>query len=672
MTVPAAGVRPETVLRLQQNATQLDRLVLAAETAQADGRPEGAAVLAQLAAHHAWQNPTGALFDARLEALLVTVGRTAVSHATGVTDPATADRTEGDRRHVLHVLTEAYETGGHSRLAWRWIGRDDARASVALTQARTGPPLSLERAVTAAGGRMHDLAALDPTLTGRAAHLRALAADADVVVLHLHPFDVVPVMALAGLPVPVVYVDHADHCFWVGRAVTDVVCDHRRAGQRVTAEKRLVAARHQALLPLPVDVPAVRSEDGRADARRELEAADGDAVAVTVAHEGKTRPLHGPGLADVLEVLAGAHPRFRAVVVGARPNGPAWSAVAERTGGRVRAVGVVADPSALLAAADIYLDSTPVGSLTALLEAVAAGLPPVSLFRFPGLTDVFGSNAPGLGSAHAVEPTVEGFLATMAGLIDDDVRRREQAAAAREQLQAHHSGAAWTEALSALYHRAATAGRIEPIPQTTPAPADFFDALLCDYHAASGMTMDLAALVAHHRPLMGSEVAAATRTDAELAAMIGRSAAQAGGGAVREDGRPPTIVFPLAWPDQPRWLSATFARMALAADPGRVPLRVVLPLADRVGPDLVEAAVAAASAALRDADLDPAALPFDVVIGDDEGVRSAEYPWRRLVLSGTSVPEVGWLRSLQIPHPDQPADDPTRTEAKETPSCPMP
>ncbi len=77
-----------------------------------------------IAANYAWLAPVGLLSDLRLER--------AVMHAVRGSGVVTAD---GDRRggRVLHVLSEAYAVGGHTRQATQWVKRDVRRSDVVLT-----------------------------------------------------------------------------------------------------------------------------------------------------------------------------------------------------------------------------------------------------------------------------------------------------------------------------------------------------------------------------------------------------------------------------------------------------------------------------------------------------------------------------------------------------------
>ena len=138
---------------------------------------------------------------------------------------------DGGRRagRVLHVLSEAYGTGGRTRQACAWMARDERRSDVVLTNQLGPVPDRLREAARAAGGELHDLRSTTPGLLDRARALRARMDLADLVVLTVHPWDVVALAAvnLPGVRPPVVHANHADHACWLGVGGADLVCDWR-------------------------------------------------------------------------------------------------------------------------------------------------------------------------------------------------------------------------------------------------------------------------------------------------------------------------------------------------------------------------------------------------------------------------------------------------------------
>src|SRR4051794_41053809 len=186
------------------------------------GRGDAERVLraAMLAGQYAFLAPVGLLSDVRLER--------AVIDAVRGPNPVRVDGGRSAGR-VLHVLSEAYSVGGHTRLAWRWMSRDERTSDVVLTNQQGPVPNQLSEPVHASGGDLYDLRSTAHGLLDRAHALRAHMDRADLVFLHVHPHDSVALAAanLPGLRPPVVYENHADAAFWLGLAGADLLCDLR-------------------------------------------------------------------------------------------------------------------------------------------------------------------------------------------------------------------------------------------------------------------------------------------------------------------------------------------------------------------------------------------------------------------------------------------------------------
>jgi glycosyltransferase involved in cell wall biosynthesis len=439
MQVPSSAV--DRVRDNQRTYGQLLRLV---GSHARRGDTERVLLSATVAAHYAWGAPTGILCDPRLERLVEQAVR-----------PAGAVRVDPDRGdgRVLHVLSEGYLLGGHTRLAWRWIERDPRPADVALTMQHGPVPPSLEKAAEQAGGRVYHLREAFPTFTGRAEALRRLMDRASVVVLHVHPYDAVSLAAasLPGSRPPIIHENHADHAFWLGLGSADVVSDHRGIGRRVSHELRGVRDERLGLLPLPID-PLPETSTRKA-VRAKLGLRPSQVAAVTVASTFKMSPIWGQGFDEVLRRVLTRVPQLVLFLAGAPAEGP-WSALQSDFRGRVFPLGVIEDPGAVFPGMDIYLDSFPASSSTAVLEGAAAGLPPLSLMHHEGYGELFHANLPGLEhTGHAVW-TEDAYVAAIVALVDDPQLRRERGELARRNVLGAHSGSAWTDALEALYRRA--------------------------------------------------------------------------------------------------------------------------------------------------------------------------------------------------------------------------
>jgi hypothetical protein len=443
-----ASASPES--RIAGNRARFDELVARVEDRLAQGRLEQAAVYAQVAAALAWHSPTGLFASPRLESCLVGIARESAA-------PREPTR-RAEIRTVLHVLTTAYQFGGHTRLAWRWIDRDDGRVhSVALTRQGYEPiPSALLDAVRARGGRLHRIEDAAPTLVGRAAALEAVAADFDLVVLHTHPFDVVPCIALAGLDrtgrrPPTILLNHADHLFWVGLASSDLVIHLRASGARLSSSRRALAPDRSRILPVPLSPapPPVPRED----ARRALGYSATDILAVSIASGYKFGSTDGEGLLPLLEQALARCPDLRVLAVGPGDRTD-WQAAARKTVGRIRSIDNQDDLSNVYGSADIYLDSYPFSSLTSMLEAGQQRIPLLSFSDAGSDADVLGFDDPATDDLVVPARTRADYLARFEQLVDSPTMRSERGRQIQEAIAANHEGPGWRRQLERAYLQA--------------------------------------------------------------------------------------------------------------------------------------------------------------------------------------------------------------------------
>jgi hypothetical protein len=463
--------------RIGAHRRRFDELLARADAQDAAGASENAAELVQVAAALAWHSPTGLFASPRLETRLQMIGH---SLSVGADPPAPRD---GGTGAVLHILTTAYAVGGHTRLAWRWIDRDDRRVhSVALTRQGIEPvPSGLARSVRSRGGQIHRIDRVERSLTGRATALSRVIGEADVVVLHIHPFDVVPVLALSALddvgrrPVTIL-LNHADHVFWIGSSVSDLVLHLRASGARLAETRRGLSADRSAILPLPLGHHEADADRERA--RGDLGFKEDDVVAISIASGYKFGgAADSERLLPILERAIADEPSLRVLAVG--PGGNADWAEAERTtAGRIRALGNRRGIGSIYAAADIYLDSHPFSSLTSMLEAGQRGLPLLSLSAADPHLDVLGFDDPATDGLPIRFRSADAYLHELGNLVVDPARRAEGGQRIADALQVH-VGPAWHRHLERAYERA-TELHAHPQPSTVtedlpPAPVTELD-----------------------------------------------------------------------------------------------------------------------------------------------------------------------------------------------------
>jgi hypothetical protein len=434
-----------------------------AERLAAGGEPEAALGRVAAAARIGCFAHTGRYSDPRAERLAVAIGRAEL--------PGTATRrarAPRDRRRIVHVATRVLASGGHTRLLVNWMENDTGSShDLVLTGQPVGTvPDFVAETVQRLGGRIRSLPYGTPSIE-RARQLRDVAgAEADLIVLHVHQFDVVPLVAFAapGGP-PVLYVNHADHMFWLGATIADVVLNIRPFAHRITEARR--GARRSVLFGIPLREPAAVPD--RQQARIRLEIPPGTLALVTMGAAYKFRPTATHDFfATQAEVLRRV-PDARLFAIGltleqARALLPAGFPIE-----RLVCTGVLPDPSLHLAAADLFVECFPYNSFTSLLDAAALGAPPVLMYAPSPQLRLH--DDPGLAATRETH-TSEEYVEYVVGLLHDPEARRELAARARRDTLATHMGASWAARMEQLYAEATADGHVVTELPDVPAAAD--------------------------------------------------------------------------------------------------------------------------------------------------------------------------------------------------------
>ncbi len=422
-------------------------LLADAERLAAAGRWRDALVAAQIAAIYAYTWHGGFYASFALERLFHQLGRAAFPSEDAPPRP----EGRSGRLRVLHVLTEVYAVGGHTRMVWRWIGQDRAnRHSVALTRQTLRPPEWLGAAVAATGGEVLRVNRRPGGIAGWIRTLRRAMAESDLVVLHSHNHDILPFLALAGLRPrpPVALINHCDHAFWLGVSFVDAVVNTRRSGHALSALRRGVAPERNLLLPLCLE--GVTRRTTRAEARRLLELPPEAVAILSVARSIKYRPLGGITFADALVPLLRANPRAMLLVVG--PGKAAdWSAAMAAAPDQIRLLPERPDVRNFFESADIYLDSFPFPSNTSMLEAGLHGLPLVTFSPFGPDCGVMGADSLGMDETLCRAFSLTDLHVQLQALLDDPGRRDALGARTRRAIETTNTGEDWARAIERLY-----------------------------------------------------------------------------------------------------------------------------------------------------------------------------------------------------------------------------
>ena len=442
---------------IEKYFAEFERLTALAREYLRAGDPESSAAYIQAAGYYAWLHPIGLFACPELEDLLNEIGSSLAS-----LPPAAAHEPRVPPKNILHVMTEVHGLGGHTRLTWRWIEADARRShSVALTSQRVlEVPAPLIEAAEASGGKVHYLDRGPGGLLSRAQALRKLAADFDHVALHIHQYDVVPLMAFARKEQrpPVSFLNHNDHVFWLGAGIGDQVAEMRDSGRKLSESRRGIAPSRISMLPIPLEVEPKLLE--RSEAKKQLGIADDAIVLLTIAGAYKYNAPEGQHFTDVLLPILQNHPKAQLLAIGPADTG-VWASASRRAAGQLKVLGRRADTALFYQAADIYLDSFPFSSLTAVLEAGCHAAPIVS---YSARAEILCGDDLALTKLILRGSNIEEYGRHINRLIENPELRGELGRATRESLIAYHAKGGWNEFLEKLYQRSAEASQAAFVP----------------------------------------------------------------------------------------------------------------------------------------------------------------------------------------------------------------
>ena len=320
-------------------------------------------------------------------------------------------------------------------------------------------------------------------LCQKARWLREMAKEgADLVVLHHFGSDVLPTVAFAVPECPPVAVlNHADHLFWLGSSVADMVINLRTVGAQHTAERRFVSCNY--VIPVPLSYP--QEKMSRWEARAALGIRKDIVMLLSIGRSEKYRSCGSYDFVVTANKILDRNPSAHLYVIGETAEGiaPYLRCAIHK---HLHFVGSLEDPSLYRVAADVYMESFPFGSQTALLEAALSGLPVVPAYAplFPLLVANDDTVKDILPNPHDENAYIE----CVDFLIRQPEQRAEMGTILRKRLLIDHVGDGWLKLLTIMYHKTdRLTHNPHPIP-TLSFHATEADISLSLWHVMAGRT----------------------------------------------------------------------------------------------------------------------------------------------------------------------------------------
>lgn len=293
------------------------------------------------------------------------------------------------KNSVLHVMTNAWNTGGHTGVVNNWIQFDKGRKySVIFTEMPLKQvPAFLEESVRKSGGNMFCLRPADNIHMAK--QLLDMSDGFERIVLHVDMYDVVPIIAYSNpkWKIPVYFYNHANFSFSLGISVAD--CIFNICTYDLLKTKRYRGGKDLAVLPVPSReiynmpelVQNMTSEEIKRKLCSEWDIPQNSRIIISMGSDYKYKKVIGYDFGEfVKKLLEQMSEETYFIIIGANPEGSAWKKLSDDTSGHAKAMGILPREQVTLwmKIADAYVTSFPMLS-AGYLEARKNNVPTFSL-----------------------------------------------------------------------------------------------------------------------------------------------------------------------------------------------------------------------------------------------------------------------------------------------------
>lgn len=326
---------------------------------------------------------TGRYSDDYLESELIRIGQKYVAF-----EPQKDIRSD----EILMVMTQAAETGGHTAIVNNWIRFDKARKySIVFTEGTIqNVPKFLVETVKESGGELFFLRKRDKI--DKAKKLLQISDGFEKIILHVHMFDLIPVLAYANKnwKIPVLFYNHANFRFSIGMSVADIVLNLCKYDHIKTMNCRGVE--RSRILPYPNNIKTIEKSDVFSDQKRILkeELAEqydfpiSSRIILSMGADCKFKKIAGYDFSEfVIDLLEELPNNVYFFIIGADKNSERWKDMQKRTKNRARPLGLLPrnEVTKWMKITDAYVDNFPMGAFGA-SEAKRYGVPCFTLRIF--------------------------------------------------------------------------------------------------------------------------------------------------------------------------------------------------------------------------------------------------------------------------------------------------
>lgn len=296
-----------------------------------------------------------------------------------------------EKNNVLHVMTNSCKVGGHTRVVEKWINLapDYQKHSVALLDQTCKIPQKLKENIKNKNGELY-IFNKDDDIFQKAIKLRELASKFEYVVLHIHMDDPTALVAFGSeeFKRPILFFNHADHLFWVGKSISDIILDFRTI-KSITKTRRNIKNPYFLGIPPETEAKYIETYD-KNEARKKLNLPLDKKIILTVGSNFKYTPFKNKSFIDYVTKILEKEKDAILYAIGPSLNDEMWKIANEKTNGRIIPLGTInygEEYFNYIKSSDLILDSWPMCGGTVIMDAISLAKPILSFDNEIGQLD---------------------------------------------------------------------------------------------------------------------------------------------------------------------------------------------------------------------------------------------------------------------------------------------
>ena len=298
---------------------------------------------------------------------------------------------EFEKNNILHVMTLSCKVGGHTRVVEKWINLapDYQRHSVALLDQICEIPQKLKDNIKNKNGELY-IFNKDDDIFQKAIKLRELASKFEYVVLHIHMDDPTALVAFGSeeFKRPILFFNHADHLFWVGKSISDIVLDFRTI-KSIAKTRRNIKNPYFLGIPPETEEKYIEQYD-KNETRKKLSLPLDKKIILTIGSNFKYTPFKNKSFIDYATKILEKEKDAILYAIGPSLNDEMWKIANEKTNGRIIPLGTInygEEYFNYIKSSDLILDSWPMSGGTVIMDAISLAKPILSLDNEIGQLD---------------------------------------------------------------------------------------------------------------------------------------------------------------------------------------------------------------------------------------------------------------------------------------------